>query len=77
MWLAPNLLTFVGFLFTVANWVLLTHYDYYYYASSSGYPHVPDWVWLACAINHFLAHTLGTELFNPPYSFANITCLYF
>jgi len=58
MWLAPNLLTFVGFLFTVANWVLLTHYDYYYYASSSGYPHVPDWVWLACAINHFLAHTL-------------------
>jgi len=58
MWLAPNLLTFVGFLFTVANWVLLTYYDYYYFASSSGYPHIPGWVWLACAINHFLAHTL-------------------
>lgn len=58
MWLAPNLLTFVGFLFTVANWILLTYYDYYYYASSKDQAHIPGWVWLACAINHFLAHTL-------------------
>jgi len=58
MWLAPNLLTFVGFLFTVANWFLLSYYDYYYFSSSSGYPHIPNWVWLVCAVNHFLAHTL-------------------
>jgi len=62
MWVAPNLLTFVGFLFTFANWVILAYYDYYYYASSvitPEYPPIPRWIWLVCAINHFLAHTLG------------------
>nr|CAH0101449.1 unnamed protein product [Daphnia galeata] len=57
-WVAPNLLTFVGFLFTAGNWVMLGYYDYYYYASSEGHSHIPNWVWLVCAINHFLAHTL-------------------
>jgi len=61
MWVAPNLLTFVGFLFTFANWVILAYYDYYYYASSMitpEYQPIPRWIWLVCAINHFLAHTL-------------------
>lgn len=63
-WVAPNVLTFVGFLFTVANFVLLAIYDYSYYASSDDppgdkYPPIPSWVWLACAFNHFMAHTLG------------------
>lgn len=62
-WIAPNVLTFVGFLFTVANFVLLTFYDYSYYASSDEppgdqYPPIPNWVFLVCALNHFLAHTL-------------------
>ncbi|KAK4321847.1 hypothetical protein Pmani_007384 [Petrolisthes manimaculis] len=62
-WIAPNVLTFVGFLFTVANFVLLAVYDYSYYASSDDtpgdqYPPIPSWVWLACAFNHFMAHTL-------------------
>ncbi|XP_045113931.1 ethanolaminephosphotransferase 1-like [Portunus trituberculatus] len=62
-WIAPNVLTFVGFLFTVANFVLLTIYDYSYYASSKEppgdkYPPIPSWVWLVCAFNHFMAHTL-------------------
>lgn len=62
--IAPNVLTFVGFLFTVANFVLLSVYDPFYYASSekppgNNYSSVPDWVWIVCAINHFLAHTLG------------------
>ncbi|XP_063614572.1 ethanolaminephosphotransferase 1-like [Penaeus indicus] len=64
-WIAPNVLTFVGFLFTVANFVLLSFYDYSYYASSvdippgtGPYPPVPNWVWIVCALNHFLAHTL-------------------
>lgn len=56
----------MGFLFTVANFVLLSFYDYSYYASSvdippetGPYPPVPNWVWIVCALNHFLAHTLG------------------
>ncbi|MPC12589.1 Ethanolaminephosphotransferase 1 [Portunus trituberculatus] len=66
-WIAPNVLTFIGFLFTVANFVLLTIYDYSYYASSKEppgdkYPPIPSWVWLVCAFNHFMAHTLGESL---------------
>ena len=66
-WIAPNVLTFVGFLFTVNNFVLLSIYDYSYYASSAGplgdkYPPIPSWVWLACAFNHFMAHTLGKSM---------------
>ncbi|KAG0719756.1 Ethanolaminephosphotransferase 1 [Chionoecetes opilio] len=62
-WIAPNVLTFVGFLFTVANFVLLAIFDYRYYASSEGppgdkYPNIPSWVWFMCAFNHFMAHTL-------------------
>ncbi|XP_045597206.1 ethanolaminephosphotransferase 1 isoform X1 [Procambarus clarkii] len=62
-WIAPNVLTFVGFLFTVGNFVLLAIYDYSYYASSTAppgdeYPPIPKWVWLVCAFDHFMAHTL-------------------
>ncbi|GBO10571.1 Ethanolaminephosphotransferase 1 [Araneus ventricosus] len=61
-WLAPNLLTFTGFLLTSVNAILLAVYDYNFSASSdldqTTLP-VPRWVWLVCAINHFLAHTLG------------------
>lgn len=60
-WLAPNVLTFTGFLFTVANGILLTIYDPDFSASSdsiSTTPPIPAWVWFLCAINHFLAHTL-------------------
>lgn len=61
MWLAPNLLTFTGFLFTVTNGLLLTIFDYDFCASSDTIPSclpVPLWIWLVCAVNHFLAHTL-------------------
>lgn len=62
--IAPNILTFSGFLLTVANFVLLSIYDPHYYASSDDPPGdqylpVPSLVWIACAVNHFLAHTLG------------------
>ena len=60
-WLAPNVLTFAGFLFTVANGVLLTIYDKDFCASSDTFLDclpIPAWVWFACAVNHFLAHTL-------------------
>ncbi|KAJ8669853.1 hypothetical protein QAD02_001112 [Eretmocerus hayati] len=64
-WVAPNVLTFAGFLFTVLNFVLFAWYDYYYYASSivmppgiPNYPPVPNWVFAMAAFNIFMAHTL-------------------
>ncbi|XP_011181121.2 ethanolaminephosphotransferase 1 [Zeugodacus cucurbitae] len=59
-WLAPNVMTFLGFLCTVVNLLLLSYYDWSFYASS-GLPNttpIPNWVWLCCAINIFLAYTL-------------------
>ena|SRR6218665_1188971 len=61
MWIAPNVLTVVGFMFTVANGLLLTVYDPNFYASSDDYPQyspIPGFVWILCAVFHFLAHTL-------------------
>lgn len=58
LWVAPNVLTFIGFLLTVANAGLLSYYDYRFTSALSPITEVPVWVWLVCAINHFLAHTL-------------------
>jgi len=63
IWIAPNVLTFVGFLFTVANFVLLSIYDFHFKAagdeigSTPAFP-VPRWVWFLAAFNLFMAHTL-------------------
>lgn len=60
-WLAPNLLTFSGFLLTVLNFVLLSYYDYYFYSPNPLHPEykpIPKWVWMFCAISHFSAYTL-------------------
>lgn len=64
-WLAPNLITFVGFLCTVASFILLCYYDYYYYASSSNYPEyvtIPKYVFTLIGILIFVAYTLGRYL---------------
>jgi len=61
LWLAPNLMTFVGFLFLVANFFILTYYDPHFLAASGGPPgayYIPQWVWYFCAASQFLAHTL-------------------
>ncbi|KAJ8306027.1 hypothetical protein KUTeg_016572 [Tegillarca granosa] len=64
-WLAPNLLTLIGFMQLIMNVCLMTYYDPHFYAASRDhpeYPPVPNWVWLVCAINNFLSHTLdGTD----------------
>lgn len=59
--IAPNVLTFSGFMLTIVNVLLLSYYDYAFYASSDLHPDVPPvppWVWIVCAVNQFFAHTL-------------------
>lgn len=58
--MAPNLITFVGFLFTALNFIILSWYDWNFYASTGyeGTQPVPNWFWLMAAINIFLAYTL-------------------
>ena len=60
-WVAPNLLTFVGFVFVLLTAGLIWFYDPDFSASSDSIPSsqpIPNWVWLVCAVFHFLAHTL-------------------
>ncbi|TPP62497.1 Choline/ethanolaminephosphotransferase [Fasciola gigantica] len=57
-WLAPNLITFGGFLLTVAHFLLLSYFNPHFDHGSA----VPSWAWLATAILVFVAHTLdGTD----------------
>uniref|UniRef100_T1IL50 Ethanolaminephosphotransferase 1 n=1 Tax=Strigamia maritima TaxID=126957 RepID=T1IL50_STRMM len=53
-WLAPNVLTFTGFLLTVVNFITFSYYDFSFYAPAA----IPSLIWLIVAINHFLAHSL-------------------
>lgn len=62
MSIAPNVLTLAGFSCTLLSALLLSYYDYQFKASSDDFRHItepiPALVWLVCAINLFLAHTL-------------------
>ncbi|CAG0890127.1 unnamed protein product [Darwinula stevensoni] len=60
-WVAPNVLTFTGFMLTVLNFLLFSVYDYEFRASSDTFPKnppIPEWAWLASALCVFAAHTL-------------------
>ncbi|CAH8567926.1 unnamed protein product [Schistosoma turkestanicum] len=58
VWLAPNLITFTGFLLTVAHYLLLCYYNPTFFSPFG----VPNWVWLVTAFLVFIAHTLdGTD----------------
>lgn len=60
MWVAPNLLTFLGFMLTFINYLLFAFYDYGFKAATqieSNYP-IPKWVFLVTGINVFVAYTL-------------------
>ncbi|XP_063983253.1 ethanolaminephosphotransferase 1-like isoform X2 [Diachasmimorpha longicaudata] len=60
-WVAPNVLTFAGFLFTVFNFLMFSYYDYYLYASSDDQPdfkQIPLGVYALGAFNIFMAYTL-------------------
>lgn len=59
-WIAPNLITFVGFLFIIKSFLLLSYFDYYFYASSNdpSSPPIPNWVFALVAFNIFISYTL-------------------
>ncbi|XP_068140443.1 ethanolaminephosphotransferase 1 [Drosophila tropicalis] len=59
-WFAPNLMTFLGFLFSAMNLVLLSYYDWNFDASSGAEDTtpIPPWVWLCTGLNIFIAYTL-------------------
>lgn len=53
-------MTFVGFLFTAANFSILSYYDWNF-QSNTGHDNttpIPRWFWLIAAVNIFLAYTL-------------------
>ncbi|TMW53736.1 hypothetical protein DOY81_001204 [Sarcophaga bullata] len=58
LWLAPNILTFVGFLMTVVNFILLAYYDWNFDAANQTVNPVPGWVWSVEAINILLYYNL-------------------
>ena len=61
-WVAPNLLTFTGWLMVMFNFALLTYYDPDYLTSYNTVgvvrPPIPRWVWLFCGVSHFTSYTL-------------------
>ena len=64
LWVAPNLLTFVGFICCFGHFGLLALYDYNFSAATVQAASVdqeeviPSWAWVGVALLLFLAHTL-------------------
>uniref|UniRef100_A0A7M4FA61 Selenoprotein I n=1 Tax=Crocodylus porosus TaxID=8502 RepID=A0A7M4FA61_CROPO len=59
-WVAPNLLTFSGFVMLLINYFLLSFYDWDYTASGTSPGSIPTWVWLFSAFATFCAYTLDS-----------------
>lgn len=60
-WLAPNMLTFLGFILAASNFLITCYYDWGFYASSPNHPEVspiPAWIWFVLFVFHFGSHTL-------------------
>lgn len=60
MWVAPNLLTFTGFMLTAINYLLIAFYDYGFKAATQieNYPPIPRWVFLFTSVALMVAYTL-------------------
>lgn len=65
--MAPNLITFSGFLLTLLNFFLIGYYDYDFTAVNENKV-IPNWVWTVAAVNIFLAYTLGKHVSLSDYS---------
>ncbi|GAB0099330.1 ethanolaminephosphotransferase 1 [Sergentomyia squamirostris] len=57
-WLAPNLITFTGFLLTVATFMLIGYFDYNFTAADEEVNPIPQWVWFVAALGIFFAYNL-------------------
>lgn len=58
-WIAPNLLTFSGFMLTVINYILIAFYDYDFTVAKKLHEYqIPQWVFIVAGINVFVAYTL-------------------
>ncbi|CAD7079801.1 unnamed protein product [Hermetia illucens] len=57
-WVAPNLLTFSGFLLTILNFLIIGYFDWGFDAANGDKNTVPRYIWLIAAINIFVAYTL-------------------
>ncbi|KXJ21208.1 ethanolaminephosphotransferase 1 [Exaiptasia diaphana] len=60
LWFAPNLMTFIGWLFLVSVYLVTYYYDPHFKAGlgkHTGYHIPPNW-WIYFALAQFLAHTL-------------------
>uniref|UniRef100_A0A8C3MRW2 Ethanolaminephosphotransferase 1 n=1 Tax=Geospiza parvula TaxID=87175 RepID=A0A8C3MRW2_GEOPR len=60
LWIAPNLLTFSGFIMILFNYFLISFYDWDYTASGTSPGLVPTWVWLFSAFTTFCAYALDS-----------------
>ncbi|KAH0617734.1 hypothetical protein JD844_016264 [Phrynosoma platyrhinos] len=60
LWIAPNLLTFGGFLMILINFFILSFYDWDYTASGSSGGLIPTWVWVFGAFATFCSYTLDS-----------------
>ncbi|XP_015473781.1 ethanolaminephosphotransferase 1-like [Parus major] len=60
LWIAPNLLTFSGFVMILFNYFLISFYDWDYTASGTSPGLVPTWVWLFSAFTTFCAYALDS-----------------
>ncbi|XP_066480517.1 ethanolaminephosphotransferase 1-like [Tiliqua scincoides] len=58
LWIAPNLLTFTGFVMLLINYFILSFYDWDYSASGSSPGLIPRWVLVFCAFTTFFAYAL-------------------
>lgn len=63
-WVAPNLMTFGGFLMTAFNFLIVAYFDYNFVASaeppvSPSISPLPRWLWLLIGTSLFVAYTLG------------------
>ena len=61
-WIAPNLLTFVGFLCCVGHYLIPAYYDYGFTAGDLAHKDevnpVPRWAWFVVSFLIFMCHTL-------------------
>ncbi|XP_041103587.1 ethanolaminephosphotransferase 1-like [Polyodon spathula] len=60
LWIAPNLLTFTGFLMILLNYFLLSYYDWNFTSSAPGGIHAPNWVWGLSGFATFCAYALDS-----------------